>query len=124
MEAGLVVDCETDVVFELVVSGDGLLLTVVTVPSQVNAADPIPFPVTKERHTPTSPLLTSGEIEGRWHLSRSEITSIGFPLSHVGKETAEMAVVSFVSRHFSESNEIDIPVGFWQLLSENSCTEP
>jgi hypothetical protein len=107
-----------------VVSGDGLLLIVVIVLTQVKAADPIPLPVRKKRHTPTSPLLTSGEIEGRWHPSRSEITSFGFPLSHVGKETAEIAVVSFVPRHFSESNEIGIPVGFWQLLSENSCIEP
>ena len=113
-----------EVVREFDVCGKGPFEMVVAAATQVNAADPIPVPVRKERHTPTSPLLTSGEIEGLWHPSRSEITRIGFPLSHVGRETAVIAVVSFASRHLSESKETDMPVGFWQLLSENSCTKP
>lgn len=109
---------------ELVTLGYEFSELVVTPSTHLKPAEPMPLPVGKERQAPTAPLLTSGEIEGCWHPSRSDISRTGLPLSHVGRDAADIAVVSFVSRHLFASSGTDEPVGFWQLLSENSCTEP
>lgn len=128
-EAGLkgvaVVDLGRVEDFAVVLIGGALLETLlVTRPTQMTAADPIPLPVGKKRQTPTDSVLTSGEIEGVPHSLRSEIIRFGFPSSHVGREIADIAAVPFVSRQLLESNEVDGPVGFVQPLSENNCTAP
>ena len=45
----------------------GLVDMVVTDPRQTNAADPIPLPVTKDKQSPTFPLLVEGERDGFLH---------------------------------------------------------
>jgi hypothetical protein len=55
---------EAGIVLSVAVPGGGSFEIVTTPSTQANAAEPIPLPDGNERQTPTSPLVTGGNIDG------------------------------------------------------------
>jgi hypothetical protein len=120
----LVVRFVPTVVIDVWGATEGAFETVSASPTHSNAVDPIVLPDEKNRQAPISPLLTAGDMDGRRHSLRSEMTRTASPLPQEGSDKMATAAAWYVSRQDSAANEIDDPSGELQPLSENNCTEP